>query len=237
MSSKPLRKRRKPRIRIFTKLENIEIDLAERQLNHLSVMFKNIYIFGNKISCSHLVRPQAKDYKKWWTYIGECVLHLTKKPNLRDFKRWARDVNAYSRIYEFILSARVAKYSRNSGSNENATNVAPITTVAIMTNDAAKSGNVYNLPEEFFLEKQRIESEWNFKRLLAIRRVIFEKFVNTPLYKSYLMTIKNPAESASAASTGIYGYFSWSLNSIKDYYYGSMPKSNAPELNGSNSAG
>jgi hypothetical protein len=207
MSSKPLRKRKKPRIRIYTKLNNIEVDLTEKQLNHVSVMFKNVNIFTNKIMCSHLARPEDKDYNKWWKYFGGCILHLIKKPNLKDFKIWARDVNLYSKIYETILNLRIEQKSIENTSEKIST-------------------NIYNLPEELFLEKQRIEKQWTYKRLLTIRRVIFEKFVNTPVYKNYLLTLKNITDLAtnSTTSTGVYGYFSWSLNSIKDYYYGSMPK-------------
>jgi hypothetical protein len=213
MSSKPLRKRKKPRIRIYTILNNIEVDLAQKQLNHLSMMFKNVNIYNNKIMCSHLERPpEPKDYKKWWTYIGSCTLHLIKEPNLKDFKKWARDVNLYRKIYETILNFRIELKSIENSLNK-------------------YNSNVYNLSEELFIEKLRIESEWTFKRLLTIRRVIFDKFVNTPAYKNYLLKLKNQIELPnSTTSTGIYGYFSWSLNSIRDYYYGSMPKDSSDTI-------
>ena len=48
MSSRPLRKRKKPRIRIYTSLKDIEFNLAEIQLNHISTIFKNVNMYNNK---------------------------------------------------------------------------------------------------------------------------------------------------------------------------------------------
>ena len=133
---------------------------------------------------------------------------------MSDLKKWAHDVTLYSRIYETILNLRIV------GSD-----------LSVKT---PRGENVYDLPASLFAEKQRIESEWNFKRLLTIRRVIFEKFVDTPVYQSYLFALKSSSESTAAAtsatSSGVYGYFSWSLNSVRDYYYGSMPANNASEI-------
>lgn len=63
---------------------------------------------------------------------------------------------------------------------------------------------------------KRIEKEWPFKRLVTLNRAIFEKFVNTPGYRIYL--VKMRGQNQQKIKHLNYGYLSWPLNIIKDYY-------------------
>jgi hypothetical protein len=82
-------------------------------------------------------------------------------------------------------------------------------------------------------EKDRIEREWTFDRLLALRRAIFENFINKPAYRAYLVKIRLEnkqlmSSSNMSSNMGIYGYLSWRLSSIKDYYFATGPTSTTP---------
>jgi hypothetical protein len=140
VSLKPLRKRKKPRFKINTIMNNIHIDVDENKIQNLSTVIKNINIYNNKLSCSHLSKANEKDSraKDLWKYSVKCVLYLTKKPKMKDLIQWAHDLSVYSKIYESILSSRIDS------------------TVVVDTN----SNND---------EKLRIEKEWDLNRLSTIK--------------------------------------------------------------------
>lgn len=76
-------------------------------------------------------------------------------------------------------------------------------------------------------EKERIEREWTYNRLLALRRTIFENFINKPAYKDHLIKLKLENEqlmsNQSSSYLNVYGYLSWRLGNVKDYYFKKTP--------------
>jgi hypothetical protein len=196
LSSKPLRKRKKPRFKINTIMNDIHVEVDENKIRNLSTVIKSINIYNNKLSCSQISKPGEKDRaRERWKYALNCVLFLTKKPTMNDLIKWAHDASVYSKIYENVLHSRIDP---------------------AVSLDTSSSNNE---------EKSRIEKEWDLNRLSTIRRLIFERFTNTDKYKSYLNGLKESNESTAASNNlGVYGYFAWRISSIKDYYFGSVGK-------------
>lgn len=89
-------------------------------------------------------------------------------------------------------------------------------------------------------EIERIESAWSLERLLALRRAIFEHFINKPAYRSHLIklkleyknnlaTNKNKNNSKASSYLNAYGYLPWPLASFKDYYFKQQTETVADE--------
>lgn len=193
LSLKPLRKRKKPRIRIKTVLDEFNVHLNLTQINYFTQMGRSMFIFDNvsQARARGIHRPAVDGAgenrnRLWWKYAYDCVRVHLKRPNWRDFKNWSRDVNIYHRTHVKALMGRLSEASE-----------------AVAEDDA---------------EKARIEREWNFKQLVALRRAIFEKFIIKPEYKAYLDKIHSQPTTNGSNSTGVYGYLSWRLTSLKDYY-------------------
>ena len=231
MSLSPLRKRNKPRIKINSSLKEFHLNINPEQIKYAANIIKLVNINNNRLSCSgilnrptdlrDLVDGRAHLLRQWWFYVGHCVRLKLKKPQMKDLIDWTRDVNLYRRIYEHILKTRFNQ-------NLTTTNVSESNELVVVNTDEPDQANAYNLPIELFNEKKRIEVEWSFKRLVLIRRVIFESFVKNPVFKEYLLKLKQTNLSSSQVSSstsptsgvGVYGYLSWSLTNLKDYYFG-----------------
>ena len=93
------------------------------------------------------------------------------------------------------------------------------------------------LPEvDLSAEQRRIETEWDFRRLVKLRRLIFENFIKSSTFKDYLVKSKmaKSADNSSAVATtsnylNVYGYMSWRLTSLRDYYFSKAPELKQPE--------
>ncbi len=153
--------------------------------------------------------------KSWWMYVIQCVQRRLKKPNRKLLFAWAKDIISYRLIYEKLLIKRFNQTVYPLGDSSSGVVSSPGTSVNKDTSH----------PEEM-QEKERIEKEWSFDRLMLIRRAIFEKFVKNPIFKEYFVNLKqqNNASSNNAdannSSSGMYSYITWSMSNLKGYYYG-----------------
>lgn len=182
LSSRPIRKRKKPRIRIRTILNDFHIDINEIQVKYLSEILKFSNIYKNKTVCIDIQRPAKFKAKAWWFYLVKCVLLQIKKPKRNDLIKWSKDVNLYKKIVEmdYLMSPKET---------------------------------------ELISEKERIETEWDFNRLLILRRAIFENFINSSNYDLKLKSEQQSASTTSFNYLNVYGYLSWRLTNLKDYYF------------------
>ncbi len=80
------------------------------------------------------------------------------------------------------------------------------------------------------IEQRRIETEWEFRHLVKLRRLIFENFIKSSTFKDYLVKSKlsKTAENLSTVPTSnylnVYGYMSWRLTNLRDYYFSKAPE-------------
>ncbi len=147
-------------------------------------------------------------------YVIQCVQTRLRKPNRKYLFAWAKDVISYRRIYEKLLIKRFNHTVYPLGDSSSVV----VSNSADVEKDMGDSGEAE--------EKRRIEMEWSFDRLILIRRAIFEKFVKNPIFKEYLVKLKQQNNSANSntdtnsSSSGMYSYITWSMSNLKGYYYG-----------------
>ena len=252
LSSKPLRKRKKPRIRLNTVLTDFNIHINHNQIKYFAHVVKFANVYKNVIRCERIERPTSRfelnsdrsnenvreknkrAAREWWLYLFECIRAQIRKPNMNDLVQWSRDVNMYRQAIEFNLttirylqpyfsSNHAVIFNSPSSSNMQLALVAP---------DTDLSAQSVHVESSHQLERRRIETEWSYERLFTIRRAIFERFVSQPGYKAYLTKMQQTNRPSTANvnnnNLGVYGYLSWRLANFKDYYFGSSKEEASP---------
>jgi hypothetical protein len=298
LSSKPLRKRKKPRIRVNTVLNDFNVNINEGQLKYFAHIVKFANIYKSALMCAKIEKPNGKFlfpssskkiiiyYKKfwikyfyisiliidtsasmnttdqesqpkeveskpsaeemqdnnkrvareWWLYLYRCVRAQIRRPNMTDLTQWSHEVNVYRQAIEASINTRLQIQSPssqpvNSGGVSSVASASNLQLQLVPVAADLSATNTVTVESAAEIEKRQIETEWNFNRLFALRRAIFENYVGQPAYKQYLAKIQqqkalNQAankSSAHARNTGVYGYVSWRLTNFKDYYFGGQP--------------
>jgi vacuolar protein sorting-associated protein 13D len=235
-SAHPIRKRNKPRIKVISMLKEFHLNINTIHLKYFSYLLKSINIHKNKLMSRNLIRPslvissdldpevRKQTIRKWWQYLINSVRLQVKKPTMYDFLKWSSDINMYKKIYQNILKNRfLAQLKTNE------------TVVQVVQEENQIQSQETNLETDLKLQQTRIESDWDFKRLIKLRRLIFENFIKSSTFKEYLVKSKqltsNQSKSAdtSNVSGGMYGYMSWRLANLKDYYFSKTPSPSIAE--------
>lgn len=236
LSSKPLRKRKKPRIRLNTVLTDFNIHINHSQMNYFAHVVKFANVYKNALRCERIERPTTrfdketnkKAAREWWLYLYECVRAQIRQPNMNDLVQWSRDVVVYRQAIEANLATirYLQPYFSSNQPTSGVVSTSPSSNMQlalVASPDTDLSAHSVHLESSHEAERRRIETEWSYERLFTIRRAIFERFVSQPGYKAYLskMQLNKPSSNNSNNNNlGVYGYLSWRLANFKDYYFG-----------------
>lgn len=110
LSSRPIRKRKNPRIRINTVLKDFNLILCQTQVEYFTHIVKSLNIYANRVamlSVSIPLNPQETN-KGRFKYLAKCVLcRLERKLNWDEFKKWSKDVKLYKTFHENLLNSRL----------------------------------------------------------------------------------------------------------------------------------
>lgn len=111
LSPRALRKRKTPRIRVSTVLDNFALELSQSQLECFAHVAESMSVYGNQLAAAGVPRPEQdalRSPKRWWIYLGSCVrCNLKRRLKWDEFHQWSRDVNIYARFHLRNLNSRV----------------------------------------------------------------------------------------------------------------------------------
>lgn len=119
LSQRALRKRKSPRIRVSTVLNDFSLELSQTQCEQFARVIESLNVYKNQLAAVDVPRPAErvgkKNVKQWWVYFSSCVrCNLKKRLGWDEFHKWSRDVNIYTRYHTRLLKSRISHGKRKS---------------------------------------------------------------------------------------------------------------------------